>query len=105
MEATDSWVDPNLRELVGDNKHQNGSSTKRQTKRKAQQRADATPKRKQTGSATKGGGNDDVNDGGNSENDNQDDGFDDGQFVSLNPNRIILKRAAHVSDASDDDEE
>jgi ATP-dependent RNA helicase DDX5/DBP2 len=72
-----AWLDPNLLELTGEGEGGKRSKRKKDT---------ATPVEKAPGE------------------ENEDD-WDDGQFTSLNPSRIVLKRASHVSDASEDDDD
>jgi ATP-dependent RNA helicase DDX5/DBP2 len=73
-----AWLDPNLLELAGE-----GEGGKRSKRKKDK----ATPVEKKAPGE-----------------ENEDD-WDDGQFASLNPSRIVLKRASHVSDASEDDDD
>ena len=77
LQANNAWIDPNLMELAGDD---GGKKTKRKKVNKE------VVEKEPSANA-----------------DNEED-WDDGQFPSLNPNRIVLKRASHVSDASDDDD-
>ena len=70
-----AWIDPNLVALAGE-KPQEGKRTKKR-------------KRDETTTKTNVDGE---------ENDDYDDNED--PFPFLNPNRIVLKRASHVSDAS-----
>lgn len=82
LQDNKAWIDPNLLELAG----QSEGGGKR-SKRKKVTRETAMENKT------------------SDEHSNDYDDWDDGQFASLNPNRIVLKRASYVSDASDDDEE
>ena len=84
LEAHKAWVDPNLRALaMEDDNH--GKSQKKAKK-------------------TRKGIKEENNDGNDDNDDDDEEPVDD--FPELTPNRIVLKRASHVSDASssDDDE-
>jgi hypothetical protein len=80
LEFSNAWIDPNLLELVGRN---DGPSKKKQRR---QQQTVAEDYHQASGDGTDA---------------NEDDDWDDGQFASLCANRIVLKRASHVSDASE----
>lgn len=80
LEFSNAWIDPNLSVLVGRN---DGPSKKKQRR---QQLTAADDYHQASG------------DGPDA---NEDDDWDDGQFASLCANRIVLKRASHVSDASE----
>jgi superfamily II DNA/RNA helicase len=78
LEFSNAWIDPNLLELVGRN---DGPLKKKQRRQQQQTAADEN-----------------LGDGLDA---NEGDEWDDGQFASLCANRIVLKRASHVSDASE----
>jgi ATP-dependent RNA helicase DDX5/DBP2 len=114
LEVNNAWVDPNLKELVQSN-NKTRTKSKRDTsqeenntevvnqadaggKGKEKSRSEESRKQRKTKRPAKKGSNesdwnsDDVNDD------------DDDDFAHLAPNRIVLKRAGHVSDASEDDD-
>ena len=80
LEFSNAWIDPNLLELVGRN---DGSLSKKLCLREHTMAAAQNLGALGDGSDT-----------------NDDDDWDDGQFARLCANRIVLKRASHVSDAS-----
>jgi superfamily II DNA/RNA helicase len=116
LEVNNAWVDPNLKELV-----QSNNKTLTKSKRGASQEENNTQVVKQAAAGGKGkeksiseasrkkqiakkkkpakkGSNElDWN--------SDDDDDDDDDFAHLAPNRIVLKRAGHVSDASEDDDD
>ncbi|KAG7358025.1 DEAD/DEAH box helicase domain protein [Nitzschia inconspicua] len=103
LEASQAWVDPNLRALIGttdtDTKT-DGSKSKRSSKRKSdqasnkQQQCKIKRNKKSSDASTKRA----MGDADTSSDDND-------EFANLSANRIVLKRASHVSDVSEDDDE
>jgi superfamily II DNA/RNA helicase len=95
LEGSNAWVDPNLRELMQPRKPRSadGHDGSKHDKRKTQRVENADREHKKE----KDIGRDDSSDHDN-ENDEE-------EFAHLSGNRIVLKRAGHVSDASDDDED
>ena len=79
LEFSNAWIDPNLLELG-----RNGGPSKKKQRRQQQTAADENQQASGDGLDA-----------------NEDDDWDDGQFASLCANRIVLKRASHVSDASE----
>ena len=92
LEANDAWVDPNLRALISETKEKK-LPRKEMSSRPAKN--PSKPDKKVTKSKTAFARTDDDKDALESDNDQD---FDD-----LAPNRIVLKRASHVSDASESD--
>lgn len=84
LEYSNAWIDPNLRELVGTD----GRAKKKQKRQPDEKKRQVNVKRIENGSQQTGYGADDGD-------------WDDWQFANLNANRIVLKRAGHVSDASE----
>jgi superfamily II DNA/RNA helicase len=82
LEANQAWVDPNLRALVvgGDGDQPANEGKRKRSRRKAVQEVEVA----------------------RAERDGDDGSDDDDDFPELAPNRIVLKRAGHVSDASSD---
>jgi superfamily II DNA/RNA helicase len=81
LEANRAWVDPNLRALVlGGDGDQPANEGKRKRSRRKAVKAEVV----------------------RAERDGSDGSSDDDDFPELAPNRIVLKRAGHVSDASSD---
>jgi superfamily II DNA/RNA helicase len=102
LEASNAWVDPNLRALVVETDKQANDAAGQKTKRRdksgttTKTESRRSKKRKRVDNGTKGGGNDASHD------DNLD---EEDEFANLSANRIVLKRASHVSDASEDEDE
>jgi hypothetical protein len=93
LESSNAWIDPNLRELVGTD----GCVKKKQKRQRIEKDHEKSTFERLDEKASLS-----VN---NKANDKEaiaadDDDWDDGQFASLNGNRIVLERAGHVSDAS-----
>jgi superfamily II DNA/RNA helicase len=87
LERTHAWVDPNLRVLMNkSNNRDKGKKTKSPRKQEQPKRKAPPPQQKRTTI------------------DSHDDDDDD-EFPELLPNRIVLKRASHVSDASSSEDE
>lgn len=84
LEFSKAWIDPNLLELVGTK----GGSPKRKRGRQEQNAVE-----------------DDIEAFGDGPDAIDDEDWDDGQFANLCANRIVLKRASHVSDASESESE
>jgi hypothetical protein len=84
LEFSKAWIDPNLAELVGTK----GESPKKKRRR---QEHDAVAE--------------DIEALGDGPSAMDDEDWDDGQFANLCANRIVLKRASHVSDASESESE
>ena len=96
LHGNNAWIDPNLKALapgVAEQLLGEGKSSNRKRRRK--NNTDAAEK-EQTSSSIISNSNDMV-----AEVAAQDDGDDD-DYAELAPNRIVLKRASHVSDASDE---
>ncbi|KAG7341167.1 DNA/RNA helicase, superfamily II, SNF2 family protein [Nitzschia inconspicua] len=103
LEASQAWVDPNLRALIGttdtDTKT-DGSKSKRSSKRKSdqapnkQQQCKIKRNKQSSDASTKRA----MGDADTSSDDND-------EFANLSANRIVLKRASHVSDVSEDDDD
>jgi superfamily II DNA/RNA helicase len=89
LESTGQWIDPNLTDLVED-------ASRRATKRKEQAR-----KRNNL----QAGNNKEAKDKKKRQKKQMQDDLDDDPFAELAGNRIVLKRAAHVSDASSSEDE
>ena len=87
LRQTNAYVDPNLLALVdgGDGKNNPKRGKKKSNKEEPLQKKLKKP-------------NGEDNNG--VEQEEKDNDWDDGQFASLDPNRILLQRASHVSDAS-----
>jgi ATP-dependent RNA helicase DDX5/DBP2 len=81
LTETNAWIDPNLLELTAEKAQEGRRSKRRKLDDAAKSPAQADA---------------------NVECDNDDAGED--QYAFLNPNRIVLKRASHVSDASSESE-
>jgi superfamily II DNA/RNA helicase len=98
LEANDAWVDPNLRGLTTE-------APEKEKKNKTNKQPVKASKKKQPVEASKkitaSKPFDQEAKGGKSEGD--DDADDDDDFKDLAPNRIVLKRASHVSDTSESD--
>jgi ATP-dependent RNA helicase DDX5/DBP2 len=93
LESSNAWIDPNLRELVGTD----GCVKKKQKRQRIEKDHEKSTFERLDEKASLS-----VN---NKANDKEaiaadDDDWDDGQFASLNGNRIVPERAGHVSDAS-----
>uniref|UniRef100_A0A7S4N6J6 RNA helicase n=1 Tax=Odontella aurita TaxID=265563 RepID=A0A7S4N6J6_9STRA len=73
-----------------------GEKKKKETSAAAANGSHGTPAVAGKGTTSGGDGNHDIDD---------DDVWDDGQFAALSGSRIVLKRAGHVSDAEEDDED
>lgn len=89
---SNAWIDPNLEELVGTD---GGGEKKKQKRQRIEKDQESTFERNgldEKDSVNKADEKEGVTAG--------DDDWDDGQFASLNANRIVLERAGHVSDAS-----
>lgn len=84
LEFSNAWIDPNLLELVG----ADGGSPKKKRRRQEQNAVEE--------------GVEVLGDGPDIE---YDEDWDDGQFANLCASRIVLKRASHVSDASESESE
>jgi hypothetical protein len=84
LELSNAWIDPNLLELVGTN----GGSPKKKQRRQEQVAVEENIQALGDGPDAK-----------------EDEDWDDGQFANLCANRIVLKRASHVSDASESESE
>lgn len=92
LESSNAWIDPNLRELVGTD----GCVKKKQKRQRLEGHEKLAFERLDEKASLS------VN---NKADDKEviaadHDDWDDGQFASLNGNRIALERAGHVSDAS-----
>jgi superfamily II DNA/RNA helicase len=90
LESCNAWVDPNLQELIdspGGGGGNNNSKKRKENKKPSRKEEDPDVKKNKATNL------------------NEDDEWDDGQFSNLAGNRIVLKRATHVSDASSDSEE
>lgn len=85
LESSKAWIDPNLAELV--------DSETRPKKKQRRNREDEKPQATREEKARALPAENEAAD--------NDDDWDDGQFANLSGNRIVLKRASHVSDASD----
>jgi ATP-dependent RNA helicase DDX5/DBP2 len=91
LKETNAWLDPNLVELAGEKAHDGKRAKKR--------------KREETKPPANVETSGDVDDAGGDDDDNDDhDANVARQFNFLNADRIVLKRASHVSDASSDSE-
>ena len=117
LESCGAWVDPNLRELAaaqsggggrdGDNEGGDGGGRQQSSNRrrggKGKKKTTAPPRPDADGDRgveiRAGGATDPCDEWKDDDNDD----YDDGQFKSLVGNRIVLKRAGHISDASDSD--
>lgn len=86
LEHTNAWVDPNLRELVNGNNGNKNNKAKNKSPSKPSEAKKVPPSAKNIPSIVEG------ND-------------DDDNFPELVANRIVLKRASHVSDASSSEDE
>ena len=86
LRQTNAYVDPNLLALVDGGGGKNGPKRGK----KKSNKEESLPKKLKKPSGEDNG----VEEG------EQDNDWDDGQFASLDPNRILLQRASHVSDAS-----
>lgn len=94
LKASKAWVDPNLENLI----NELGEGAKPKKKRVAR---DNNPKDSLDADMTDKQSNPAANDTGSEDSDS-----DDGDaFPELSANKIVLKRAGHVSDASSDDDE
>lgn len=88
--SSNAWIDPNLKELAGTD----GGTNKKHKRQRIEKDQESAFERRLDEKVT-----------GIKADDKQavatgDDDWDDGQFVNLNANRIVLERAGHVSDAS-----
>ena len=84
LESSNTWIDPNLKELVKNNNRQGTNKRKRQSTEKAES------VKKKPAVLFVDNNSDNVED------------YDDGEFSSLGSGlKISLKRASHVSDAED----
>ena len=90
LEANDAWVDPNLRALVAtQNKNAHGNHGCNEKRPKKKSRVEPAKRR--------------VAQQSNADSFSNYDEKDDDDFRHLAPNRIVLKRASHVSDASSEE--
>jgi superfamily II DNA/RNA helicase len=101
LKETDAWIDPNLVELAGEK-----PAGKRAARKRKRLEESKTAPKPQEGEATAAPGVDgdeaDMDDGEDIIEDDYDDEINNRQFSFLNPKRIVLQRASHVSDASSD---
>eukprot|EP00543_Licmophora_paradoxa_P015622 CAMPEP_0202472828 /NCGR_PEP_ID=MMETSP1360-20130828/89015_1 /ASSEMBLY_ACC=CAM_ASM_000848 /TAXON_ID=515479 /ORGANISM="Licmophora paradoxa, Strain CCMP2313" /LENGTH=98 /DNA_ID=CAMNT_0049099495 /DNA_START=354 /DNA_END=650 /DNA_ORIENTATION=+ len=87
LEATNSWIDPNLKELaVMKQRQRGGGSIINKKNNNKNKKPDNIIKSQETV------GDDKV-------------GEWDNEFAIPNPRRVVLKRASHVSDASSSEDE
>ena len=93
LESSNAWIDPNLVKLVGTD----GRPSKKQ-KRHQDDKHRASPNDTQEYDSNNGTEPQKEDSG-----DRDADDWDDGQFANLKGNRILLRRADHVSEASDTD--
>lgn len=84
LESTNAWVDPNLRALAVVKKTEKGASNEKNTTSSCSKN-DEESKMIEANRKFENGGQDE-------------------EFMELSPNRIVLKRASHVSDASSSSE-
>jgi superfamily II DNA/RNA helicase len=114
LEVNGAWIDPNLKELV----HQCNTTAvasarntcpdneyRKKAKSDVAEPIQVYGREKNSGNKTHEPSNNKHSMKDASYCDDDDDYDDDEDFAHLAPNRIVLKRASHVSDASDDDEE
>ena len=89
LESSNTWIDPNLKELVNNNNN-NNNNRQGTNKRKRQSTEKAESVKKKPAVLFVDNNSDNVED------------YDDGEFSSLGSGlKISLKRASHVSDAED----
>jgi len=89
LKSCNAWVDPNLQELIDSAGGGGGGNNKKRKENKKPSRKEQDPDVKKEKATHL----------------DDDDDWEDGQFSNLSGNRIVLKRATHVSDASSDSEE
>jgi hypothetical protein len=95
LRASKAWVDPNLVQLINGSPNTSATNRADGAGKRQKQAEDQIPSNRDECEAQKPLNSDDASD-------------DDGQFRHLNPKSIALKRASHVSvasDSSDDDDE
>lgn len=90
LESNQQWIDPNLRLLI---RKSSSSSKHAQKKREISDTGDARASNETVAKSSHNETNQDNSEG------------DDDPFVALSANRIVLKRALHVSDASENEDD